>query len=121
MSNSGGMTRRDFIGGTAAGTAGLALGGGLSVLGARAAAGAPPERVYGYGPLVEKGDLALPKGFNYINYKVISRGGQPMSDGNPTPGIFDGMGAFQGESGTTVLIRNHENRRSPGETPVVVP
>jgi len=64
------------------------------------------------------GDLALPRGFSY---KVISRQGQPMDDGNPTPGIFDGMGAFPGPDGTTVLIRNHENRRREGEIPVRVP
>jgi len=34
-----------------------------------------------------------------------------MSDGNPVPGIFDGMAAYPGKRGTIVLIRNHENRR----------
>lgn len=37
-----------------------------------------------------------------------------MTDGNPTPGIFDGMGAFPGPDGNTVLIRNHENQRRAG-------
>lgn len=82
------------------------------------ASGAPVHSAEGYGPLVNMGDLALPRGFRY---EVISRQGEPMSDGNPTPGIFDGMGAYPGPDGSTILIRNHENRRSPGETPVRVP
>jgi len=47
-----------------------------------------------------------------------------MSDGNPTPTYFDGMAAYEGAKGLTVLIRNHENRMSTGRTgeiPVVVP
>ena len=44
-----------------------------------------------------------------------------MSDGNPTPGIFDGMAAYPGRRGETILIRNHENRSRPFEIPVVVP
>ena len=55
--------------------------------------GRAPARVPGYGPLVAKGELALPRGFNY---QVISRQGQPMRDGRPTPSCFDGMGAFRG-------------------------
>ncbi len=113
-----GLSRRDFIELGGASAAAVALGGGLSALGARAAMGLPPERVEGYGPLVPMGDLALPRGFSY---KIISRQGEPMDDGNPTPGIFDGMGAFRGPRGSTTLIRNHENRRRPGEIPVVVP
>jgi len=112
------VSRRDFIGIGGMTAAGLAFGGGLAALGARTAEGRPAERTEGYGPLIPMGDLALPAGFSY---KIISRQGDPMSDGNPTPGIFDGMGAFRGEKGSTVLVRNHENRRRPGEIPVVVP
>jgi len=114
----GRISRRSFVGGAAAAATAVTVGGGLSALGARTAEGKPPERAAGYGPLVPMGDLALPRGFSY---KVISRQGQPMDDGNPTPGIFDGMGAFPGPDGTTVLIRNHENRRREGEIPVRVP
>ncbi len=49
--------------------------------------------------------LDLPPGFSY---RVISRTGQAMSDGLRVPGQFDGMGAFPGPQGTTILIRNHE-------------
>jgi secreted PhoX family phosphatase len=44
-----------------------------------------------------------------------------MSDGSLTPGIFDGMAAYPGPRGTTILIRNHENRERPGEIDVIVP
>ena len=50
-------------------------------------------------------EQALPREFNY---QVISRQGQPMHDGLPTPGAFDGMGAFPGPIGRTILIRNQE-------------
>ena len=36
-----------------------------------------------------------------------------MSDGNPTPGAFDGMAAFALPNGNVRLIRNHENRDAP--------
>ena len=65
----------------------------------------------GFGPLSHKaGDvLSLPKGFSAT---VISRKGDLMNDGLLTPGMYDGMGAFQHKNGKTILIRNHEN--SPG-------
>ncbi len=40
-----------------------------------------------------------------------------MSDGSPTPTKFDAQGAFGGGAGDVVLIRNHENRRAPGDEP----
>ena len=96
----------------------VAVGGGLTALGACEAEGGLAERIEGYGSLVPMGALALPRGFSY---KEISRQGVPMTDGNLTPGIFDGMGAFPGPDGSTVLIRNHENQRRAGEIPVMVP
>jgi secreted PhoX family phosphatase len=68
--------------------------------------------VRGYGPPVNKGDLWLPKDFNY---QIIAWQGKVMSDGALTPGLFDGMGAYPGERSAagrrqTILIRNHENR-----------
>jgi secreted PhoX family phosphatase len=112
------IDRRTFLRRGAAVGGGLMALGPLHALGARAAFGAPPPEVTGYGPLVDKGELFLPAAFNY---QVISRQGTLQRDGNPTPGIFDGMGAFPGLAGTTVLIRNHENRERPGEIKVVVP
>jgi uncharacterized protein len=101
----------------------LTAGGGLTALGAREAEGKPVERVEGYGPLVPMGALALPRGFSYkvISQQGLSPEGLPMTDGNLTPGIFDGMGAFPGPEGSTILIRNHENRRRVGESTVIVP
>ncbi|WP_414552627.1 alkaline phosphatase PhoX [Anabaena sp. CCY 0017] len=61
----------------------------------------------GYGPLVPDPNnlLELPAGFKY---RVISRTGDLMADGNPVPNLHDGMAAFQGPRGTTILICNHE-------------
>jgi uncharacterized protein len=96
--------------------------GPLHAFGARVAMGDPPPVSPGYGPLIPKGELALPAPFEY---QVISRQGQLQTDGTPTPTTFDGMGAFPGQHGTTVLIRNHENLSypmpRPAEIPVLVP
>jgi uncharacterized protein len=116
------LTRRRFVQGSAAAVGGaVAMGGPLSAL----AAGQGRRRAEGYGPLApaaaEGTDveyLALPAGFTY---SVISRGGDPMSDGNPTPNVFDGMAAYPGRGNQTVLVRNHEHRSREGEIPVVVP
>jgi uncharacterized protein len=120
------MTRRSFVRRSSAVGGGLAGFGALQAYGAKVAAGQTPGASAGYGPLVPKTaqndpaqQLFLPAAFNFA---VISRQGVPMSDGNPTPGIFDGTGAYRGRNDDeTILIRNHENRRSPGEIPVVVP
>jgi hypothetical protein len=51
------------------------------------------------------GLLELPPGFQY---RAFSRTGDIMSDGNPVPGNHDGMAAFPGARGSTILVRNHE-------------
>jgi uncharacterized protein len=115
------MNRRSFLRSGAAFGGALALSSPFHALGLQAAAGERPRRTRGYGPLIAQGELALPEGFSY---QVISRQGDLMRDGAPTPGCFDGMGSFHGPRGTTILIRNHENRisrRALGEVPVVVP
>jgi secreted PhoX family phosphatase len=90
------LNRRMLLG---AGAAGLALGG-LS----RVFANEPPVK---NAALVPDPDslLDLPRGFSY---RVVSRAGDPMSDGLATPARFDGMAAFRGPGGRTVLVRNHE-------------
>jgi secreted PhoX family phosphatase len=114
--------RRTFLRRAAAG-GGVLMAGPLVAYAARSAAGGD-VRAPGYGPLADRGALALPRGFHY---RVISRAGEEMTDGNPTPTAFDGMAAFRGPGRTTVLVRNHENRSGPGpapmdlEIPVVVP
>ena len=120
----GRLSRKAFLGMGGMGAAALMLGNGpLQSLGARAALGQDMASVTGYGPLVPKGDLALPAEFNY---QIIDRQGLPMRDGRPTPGVFDAMGAYPDTGGganptgdTTILIRNHENRERPGEIKVV--
>jgi secreted PhoX family phosphatase len=61
----------------------------------------------GYGDLTPdpQGILNLPKGFSY---KVISRQGDPMTDGLLVPGKGDGMATFVLDKDRTILIRNHE-------------
>jgi uncharacterized protein len=118
------LTRRTFVKGSAAAGGGLALGGPIQAMAARQTSGRG-ARAAGYGELVptpaENMDevfLELPRGFRY---RVISIQADEMDDGNPTPGIFDGMDAFMGPNGSTILIRNHENRSRALEIPVVVP
>lgn len=110
------MDRRAFLRRSAVIGGSLAAIGPLHAYGARVARGEPAPQHPGYGPLVNKGDLWLPAAFNY---DIISQQGKLMTDGQPTPGIFDGMGAYPGPVGTTVLIRNHENRERSGEQKVV--
>lgn len=52
-----------------------------------------------------KGIFSLPQGFSY---HIISRADSTMDDGLVVPGAPDGMAAFPGAYGLTVLIRNHE-------------
>src|SRR5262245_62518689 len=64
-------------------------------------------RPAGYGPLKPDPNrvLDLPQGFQY---RMLSRAGEAMSDGLRVPGAHDGMAAFPGPRGTTILVRNHE-------------
>lgn len=119
------VSRRTFVQGSAAAGGSLAIAGSIGALAANTAQGKKPPVAAGYGPLYPTKELdtgleflALPKGFQY---RLIDRSGTPMRDGNPTPGIFDGMGAFKGRGGDTILIRNHENRSRAGEIDVAVP
>lgn len=57
-----------------------------------------------------EGYLDLPDGFSY---KIISKQGDPMTDGLRVPGRPDGMGAFKGTDQKVILIRNHEINLSP--------
>ncbi len=69
--------------------------------------GNAPEPQDRYGPLLPDpaGIIDLPAGFTY---KVISPVGETMSDGLLVPGLHDGMAAFEGPDGLTILVRNHE-------------
>ena len=52
-----------------------------------------------------KGIIDLPQGWRY---KILSSVGETMNDGFKVPNHHDGMGAFPGANGSTVLVRNHE-------------
>lgn len=51
------------------------------------------------------GTIDLPPGFSYT---LFSETGDRMDDGLLVPGKHDGMGAFAGPGGRTLLVRNHE-------------
>ena len=55
--------------------------------------------------------MDLPDGFSY---NVISIAGRPMADGFLVPARPDGMAAFPGPNGLTLLVRNHEVDVTPG-------
>ena len=79
-----------------------------------AKAGAGDRAVSPYGSLRADPEklLDLPRGFSY---SVISKSNTKMTDGLMVPGAPDGMAAFAGPRGTTLLLRNHElNPRQGG-------
>jgi uncharacterized repeat protein (TIGR03803 family) len=96
------LSRRQFF--TLAGTsaAGAVLLSPLEAFYAKPSIAAGP-----YGNLIPdpNGVLDLPSGFTY---RRLSETGQTMTDGYRVPGGHDGMGAFVGANGSTILIRNHE-------------
>jgi secreted PhoX family phosphatase len=99
------ISRRQFVGAAfAAGTATLGFTG-LRHLWSDTDKASP--RMPSYGNLVPDPDglLDLPSGFQY---RILSRMGDPMEGGLRVPGAPDGMAAFQGPGGKTILIRNHE-------------
>ncbi len=108
------LPRRSFLLRAGGAGAGLAFAGSLAtVLGDAAGAGPAatgdrrPRRP-GYGDLVPDpaGILDLPAGFRYL---AFSRAGvDVLDDGRPVPAAHDGMGAFDGRRGRTLLVRNHE-------------
>ncbi|MGF1572341.1 MAG: alkaline phosphatase PhoX [Sumerlaeia bacterium] len=101
------FSRRSFLKSGLAFSAGMA---GLQSLMAREAFGSislTGEASFGFGALVPdpNGIMDLPKGFSY---KIISQLGTQMADGFLVPGAPDGMAAFPGPEGKTLLICNHE-------------
>ena len=74
----------------------------------------PPtaRRSAGYGPLFATPDardgvvrLDLPKGFSYRSFHMP---GTVLGDGSTLPGRHDGMAAFRGKRGNSIIVRNHE-------------
>jgi secreted PhoX family phosphatase len=74
---------------------------------ARARALPNHNQAAGFGTLVPdpKGRLALPSGFQY---RELSPTGAKLGSGATVPSWHDGMAAFAGPNGTTILVRNHE-------------
>jgi len=100
------LTRRDFVQRAAAyslGFAGLRIGMGSGAF----ATGAVRDASAGFGALVPdpSGILDLPPGFTY---SIISRINEVMDDGLIVPPAHDGMAAFDGPDGLTIVVRNHE-------------
>lgn len=99
------LSRRHFM--RSAGAISLGFGGLPGLLTRAAAAPSADAPATGFGAL--RADprrlLDLPAGFEY---RVISRMGQRMDDGLLVPGRPDGMAAFPGPGGTTIVVRNHE-------------
>jgi secreted PhoX family phosphatase len=91
------------------GAAALAFTGLAKSVVAQGASETYINEVEGYGPLVSdpNGMLDLPQGFSY---RILSQGGEAMSDGLVVPGQFDGMGCFALEGSRVALVRNHELR-----------
>ncbi len=109
------VSRRTFLGGTAAGLGFAFAGAGSLEAFARPHPGGPGPT--GYGPLMSdpKGILALPRGFSY---KVVAHSGTEVGQIAVYPSNTDGMGVFRRRRGGSILISNHENR---GEEPYRVP
>jgi secreted PhoX family phosphatase len=89
----------------------LAFSGSLASVvaaGSPAVGAASRRRQVGYGPLVPDPAelLDLPEGFRYRAFSRESL--DLLDDGRPVPAAHDGMAAFRGRGGRTVLVRNHE-------------
>ncbi|BAY22160.1 hypothetical protein NIES2100_19230 [Calothrix sp. NIES-2100] len=104
------LSRRKFFTLAGTGTAGALILSPLQAFYAKRAFAAGP-----YGSLQSdpKRVLDLPAGFSYVR---LSETGQTMSDGYKVPGGHDGMAAFPGTNGSTILIRNHELNFSSGKS-----
>ena len=99
------LSRRTFLGGSAA-TLGFAFAGGGSLDPFLSSAAAATRTSAGYGPLYAAGPLlSLPKGFSY---KVIGQSGVAGASGFVHPGDPDAMGCFARPDGGSVVVSNHE-------------
>jgi secreted PhoX family phosphatase len=105
------VNRRTFLKGAAA-TAGVAaLGGPFSGFVSLANGVSAKPSFRGLRPVADLRDgverLALPEGFQYRSFHDTSVA-VTLDDTTVLPGRHDGMAAFAGSGGNSVLIRNHE-------------
>ena len=101
------ISRRQFLSYGAVAVASAAVGYGFSGVGRKLLKRVPgfkPEPPYKFVPDPNQ-LLDLPEGFHS---HAFSRVGELMDDGLWVPGKHDGMAAFPGPNGKTILIRNHE-------------
>ncbi len=105
------VSRRGFIGGTAATVIGFAFAGAGSLDAFSRPVAGSPRTATGYGPLVPDpaGLLALPAGFSY---RVLAQTGVTTTEDGPYPSDPDGMGVFRRRQGGSILVTNHENTRN---------
>jgi uncharacterized protein len=107
MPSNGSVDRRTLLRTTLAGGA----AGPFAGLVAAPAAARRPPRADALVPVKDRRDgrvrLHLPRGFTYRSFHDTE---QPvtLTDGTRLPGRHDGMGAFAGPRGSTLLVRNHE-------------
>ncbi|HEX2101092.1 MAG TPA: alkaline phosphatase PhoX, partial [Candidatus Synoicihabitans sp.] len=105
-------TRRDFL--RTAALYGTAFAGLRMLTRHGLFAANTPSAAVGFGPLMDDPDdiLRLPAGFSYVKFSAM---GEEMVDGLLVPGSHDGMAAFMGPGGRTLLVRNHELESSARE------
>ena len=100
------ISRRQFLSYGAVAAASAAVGFGFSGVSKKLKKHIPifkPEPPYRFRPTRNQ-LLDLPEGFVA---HAFSRTGEIMDDGLWVPGKHDGMAAFPGPNGKTILIRNH--------------
>jgi secreted PhoX family phosphatase len=105
------INRRAFLKGAAATAGAVALGGPFrGFVRLTAAAGSAPS-FRGLRAIADERDgivrLWLPEGFQYRSFHDTEFT-NTLTDGTILPGRHDGMGAFAGPNGNSILIRNHE-------------
>lgn len=105
--------RREFIRNGVVGAASISF---AAMLARREAGAAELPYSDNYGPVAPVNDLttglpliALPAGFSYRTYGWT---GQPMADGQRTPGVHDGMAVVAAKGNQIVMVRNHEQGTS---------
>jgi secreted PhoX family phosphatase len=113
--------RRKLLG-LASGTVAATMFGPLGMAGTptvHAPALASYNQDAGFGDLIPdpKGRLALPSGFQYRETSPV---GSKMSNGELVPDWHDGIAAFAGPDGATILVRNHEISYEPVEDPSIL-
>ncbi len=105
------VDRRTFLKGAAATAGAAALHGPFDGFVALANAATVPASFDDLFPVADQRDgivrLHLPKDFNYRSFHDTEVA-VVLNDGTTLPGRHDGMAAFRGDDGNSILIRNHE-------------